>query len=115
MTTSVCGKGETISARSSPRTQTGMSNGSTRTLREAERGQPAHRPVARPRLGLGAGQALADLGGQAFDDVPGDRVVGERGVAQRGGIGRAAGWAKAGGRAKGERASRSSFFMGRGA
>ena len=52
---------------------------------EAELGQPPHRPVARPRLGLGAGEPLADLGGEPFEEVPGDRVGGERGIAQRGG------------------------------
>ena len=50
-------------------------------VREAERLQPRHRPVARPRLGLGAGEPRPDLGGQPLDDVPGDLVL-QRRVAQ---------------------------------
>jgi hypothetical protein len=53
---------------------------------EAQLGEPAHRPVARPRFGLGAGEALADLGGQPFEEIPGDRVGGERAIAQLGGV-----------------------------
>ena len=78
-----CGKGETISARSSPRTQTGMSNGSIWTLVKPNAVSRRTAHVRAARLGLGAGLALADLGGEALDQVPGDRVAGQRRVAQR--------------------------------
>ena len=45
--------------------------------------QALHGPVAGALLGLGRGEALADLGGQAFSDVPGIMVVRQRIVAQR--------------------------------
>ena len=82
VTTSGCGKGETISARSSPRTQTGISNGSTWTLAKPS---SVSRRTAQARARASAsvpGLALADLGGETFQDVPGHRVAGERGVAQ---------------------------------
>jgi hypothetical protein len=50
---------------------------------ETHRRQLAHRPVARPRLGLGSGETLADLGRQALDHLPRVMIVGERIVAQR--------------------------------
>src|SRR5258706_601621 len=37
------------------------------------------------RRGLGAGEALADLGGEAFEQVPGNRVALQRRIAQGGG------------------------------
>ncbi len=86
VTTSGCGKGETISARSSPRTQTGMSNGSTRTL---EKPSAVSRRTAQSRARASASvpaMARPDLGGQALDDVPGQGVAGERLVAQHGGL-----------------------------
>ena len=86
-TTSFCGKGETISALSAPRVQTGMLNGSTWTLAKPIAFSLRDRPVAGARLGLGRGEPLADLGGQPFGDVPGIMVVGERIVAQRGDLG----------------------------
>ena len=48
---------------------------------EAERLELRDRPVAGARLGLAAGLALADFGGEPFNDVPGE-VVAQRGVAQ---------------------------------
>ncbi len=55
-------------------------------LGEAFGAQPGHRPVARPRLGLGAGHPWADFGGDALDEIPGDGVGGERlfGLSDRG-------------------------------
>ncbi len=52
---------------------------------EAELGELPDRPIARPRLRLGPGLALPDLGGEAFEKVPGDRIAIERGIAQLGG------------------------------
>ena len=49
---------------------------------EAERSQLGHRPLAGAGLGLGSGEALADLGGQPFGDVPGIIIL-ERRVAER--------------------------------
>ena len=73
VSTSGCGKGATISARLLAAHPDRHVEGLDPDVGEAERRQPAHRPVARPRLGLGAGQARADFGGQPFDDVPGER------------------------------------------
>ena len=42
---------------------------------EAQRLETGDSPVARRRFALGAGQALADLGGQALGDVPGDAAA----------------------------------------
>src|ERR1051325_10477104 len=52
---------------------------------EAELGQATHRPGPPPRLRLGAREPLADLGGDALDEVPGDGVAVQRRVAQLGG------------------------------
>ena len=95
VTTSGCGKGETISARSSPRTQTGMSNGSTWTL-------------AKPSA---VSRRTAQSRARASASVPARRgptsVVSpstmsqasvsplQRGVAQRGAPGRRPVWAEA--------------------
>ena len=87
VTTSGWGKGDRISARSSPRTHTGMSNVSTRTLAKPIAVNLAHRPVAGARLGLGPGEARADFGGQPLGDVPGIIVL-ERRIAQGGDLGR---------------------------
>ena len=75
--------GETISALSAPRVQTGMVNGSTWTFAKPRPVNSLHRPLARPSLRLRRGEPLADLGRETFDDVPGPMVVRERVLAQR--------------------------------
>ncbi len=66
---------------------------------EAQCGELLDRPGAGAGLGLGRSEALADLGGEPLDNIPGDRVTSERGVAQRGRIGCGLGQ---GGEGKGE-------------
>ena len=51
----------------------------------AKRLELRHRPRHRARIGLAAGQARADVGGQRFHHLPAG-VVGERGDAQRGSL-----------------------------
>ena len=60
---------------------------STRTLEKPSAFNLSDRPGAGAGFRLGRGEALADLGRQALDDIPGVVVVLQRLVAQRGDLG----------------------------
>src|SRR5438309_9828721 len=55
-------------------------------IREAKSLKFGDRPGPRALLGLRGGKALANLGGQAFSDVPGIMIVAQRLIAQRGDV-----------------------------